>query len=98
MPTSVGIYHERTAAMRQGSQIFKRLRVPLGLVAINVAFGAVFLTVTLSAFHRPTPPALPVGIVAPAPGSQQLRSALERAEPGGFALRSYPSEARARTA
>lgn len=84
--------------MRQGSQMFKRLRVPLGLVAINVAFGAVFLTVTLSAFHRPTPHAVPVGIVAPAIGSQQLRSALERTEPGGFALRSYPSEARARTA
>jgi hypothetical protein len=83
--------------MRQGSQIFSRLRVPLALVAINVAFGAVFLTVTLSAFHKPTPHAVPVGIVAPAGGTQRLRSALERTAPGGFALRSYPSEARART-
>lgn len=84
--------------MRQGSQIFRRLRVPLALVAINVAFGAVFLTVTLTAFHKPTPHAVPVGIVAPAGGTQRLRSALERSAPGGFALRSYPSEAQARTA
>ena len=83
--------------MRQGSQMFSRLGVPLALVAINVAFGAVFLTVTLSAFHKPTPHAVPVGIVAPAGGAQRLDSALERTAPGGFALRAYPSEARART-
>jgi hypothetical protein len=83
--------------MRQDSQMFSQLRVPLALVAINVAFGAVFLTVTLSAFHKPTPHGVPVGIVAPAGGAQRLRSALERNALGGFALRSYPSEARAKT-
>jgi hypothetical protein len=83
--------------MRPSSQILHRLRLPLGVVAINVAFGAVFLAVTLGAFHAPTPHAVPVGIVAPAGGGQRVRSALEHTEPGGFALRSYPSEARART-
>jgi hypothetical protein len=83
--------------MRPSSQIFSRIRVPLGLVALNVTFGAVFLTVTLSGFHQPTPHAVPAGIVAPAGDSQRLRSALERTAPGGFELRSYPSEARART-
>jgi hypothetical protein len=83
--------------MQPSSHIFSRLRVPLGLVAINVAFGAVFLTVTLSAFHQPTPHAVPVGIVAPADAGRQLRSDLERTVPGAFALRSYPSEASART-
>jgi hypothetical protein len=83
--------------MRPSSQIFHRLRIPLALVAINVAFGAVFLAVALSAFHDPTPHAVPVGIVAPAGAGRQLRSALERTAPGAFALRSYPSEARART-
>ena len=83
--------------MRQGSQMFSRLRVPLALVAINVAFGAVFLTVTLSAFHKPTPHGVPVGIVAPAGATQRLRAGLERAAPGAFALRSYRSQALAKT-
>lgn len=83
--------------MRPSSQIFQRLRVPLALVAINVTFGAVFLTVTLSAFHKPIPHAVPVGIVAPTGAGARLRSALERTAPGAFAPRSYPSEARART-
>ncbi len=83
--------------MRPNPQILHRLRVPLALVAINVTFGAVFLTVTLSAFHAPTPHAVPVGIVAPGGAGRQLRSALERSAPGAFALRSYRSEASART-
>jgi hypothetical protein len=82
--------------MRSRSQIFHRVRVPLGLVALNVAFAAAFIGTALSAYHEPTPHAVPVGIVAPAPVSQAVRGALEAKAPGGFHLRVYPSEARAR--
>ena len=82
--------------MRPSSQIFHRFRLPLGLVAINVAFAAAFMGTALSAFHQPTPHAVPVGIVAPEPVSQKVHRALEARAPGGFALRSYPSQARAR--
>jgi hypothetical protein len=84
--------------MRQGSKISKRLRVPLGLVAINVTFAAAFTAIALSAFHEPTPHALPVGIVAPARVAAQVRSALDARAPGGFALRAYRGEGQARAA
>jgi hypothetical protein len=82
--------------MRQSSPILHRVRAPLGLVAINVAFAAVFITVALSAFHQPTPHAVPVGVVAPSRITEQVRGALERQAPGAFALRAYPSEGQAR--
>jgi hypothetical protein len=82
--------------MRSRSQIFHRVRVPLGLVALNVAFAAAFIGTALSAYHAPTPHAVPVGIVAPAPFSQAVHGALEAKAPGGFRLRVYPSEAGAR--
>jgi hypothetical protein len=81
--------------MRQGSQIFSRLRVPLGLVAANVAFAAAFMATALSAFHAPTPHAVPVGIVAPQPLGQQVRHALASRAPGGFDLHAYRSKGRA---
>ena len=82
--------------MRQGSQISKRFRVPLGLVAINVTFAAAFSAIALSAFHQPTPHALPVGIVAPSRVAVQMRGALDARVPGGFALHAYTGEAQAR--
>jgi hypothetical protein len=82
--------------MRQGSQISKRLRIPLGLVAINVTFAAMFTALALSAFHEPTPHAVPVGIIAPARVAAQVRGALEGRAPGGFDLRAYPGEPQAR--
>lgn len=84
--------------MRRSSPIPHHLRVPLGLVAINVLFAAAFLSTALSAFHEPTPHAVPVGIVAPARVSAKVRLALQARAPGGFALRAYPSEARAKAA
>jgi hypothetical protein len=68
------------------------------LIAINVAFAAAFIGTALSAFHKPTPHAVPVGIVAPAPVTQEVRGALAARAPGGFNLRAYPSEARGRAA
>jgi len=84
--------------MRPTTPIFHRLRLPLGLIAINVAFAAAFMTTALSAFHAPTPHAAPVGIVAPATVRQEVRRALDARAPGGFDLRSYATEARAREA
>ncbi|MGH2894836.1 MAG: hypothetical protein ACRDPM_16450 [Solirubrobacteraceae bacterium] len=82
--------------MRSNTRISHHLRVPLGLVAINVAFAAVFITTALGAFHQPTPHAVPVGIVAPVRVSQQVRDALKTESPGAFRLHAYPSEHRAR--
>jgi len=84
--------------MRPITPIFHRLRLPLGLIAINVAFAAAFMTTALSAFHAPTPHAAPVGIVAPTTVRQQVRRALDARAPGGFDLRSYATAGRAREA
>jgi hypothetical protein len=84
--------------MRPNAQIFHHIRLPLMLVVINVVFAAAFMTTALSAFHAPTPHAVPVGMVAPAHLSREVRVALDARAPGGFVLHPYPSEARARTA
>jgi len=84
--------------MRPSSSTLHRLRLPLGLVAINVAFAAAFMGTALSAFHAPTPHAVPIGIVGPAQVTQQVRGALDARAPGGFDVRPYLSEVRARDA
>jgi hypothetical protein len=89
---------ERTPTMHKGSHTFHRLRVPLGLVVLNVAFATAFITTTLSAFHQPTPHAVPVGVVAPERVATQMRGALDAHAPGSFALRRYATEASARAA
>jgi hypothetical protein len=84
--------------MRSSTPIFHHIRLPLVLVAINVAFAAAFIGTALSAFHQPTPHAVPVGIVAPARVDHEVRSALAARAPGGFHLDPFPSVARARAA
>jgi nucleotide-binding universal stress UspA family protein len=74
-----------------------RLRVHAGFIAVSAAFAAVFVALALSAFHAPAPHDIPVGIVAPAAVTGQVEDALGTAAQGGFELRAYPSEARART-
>jgi len=64
----------------------------------SAAFAAIFVALTLSAFHRPTPHDLPVGIVGSAAVTGQVEHALDSAAPGAFRLRSYHSEAGAMTA
>ena len=83
--------------MRQPIQILRRHQAHVALVVANVAFAAVFVTIALSGFHQPTPHELPVGVVAPASVSHKIQGALDAHIPGGFDLRDYPSEARART-
>jgi hypothetical protein len=67
-----------------------------GVAAGQVVFAAVFVFLLLSAFHRPAPHALPVGVVAAPAIARQLQVTLDAHEPGGFGLRSYPDAARAR--
>jgi nucleotide-binding universal stress UspA family protein len=72
-----------------------RQRALAGFILASAIFVAIFVAVTLSAFHKPTPHDLPVGIVGS--GAAQVEHAVGRAAPGAFRFRSYPSEASATT-
>lgn len=74
-----------------------RFRPHAGFILAHAAFAAIFVTLVLSAFHAPSPHAIPVGVVAPATVTGQVEDALDASVQGGFDLRVYPSEARART-
>jgi nucleotide-binding universal stress UspA family protein len=63
----------------------------------SAAFVAIFVAVTMSAFHKPTPHDLPVGIVGSAAVAAQVEHGLDSAAPGAFSFRSYPSGASATT-
>jgi hypothetical protein len=69
-----------------------------GFIVASAAFVAIFVALTLSAFHKPTPHDVPVGIVASAAVTGQVEHALDGALPGAFTFRSYPSAASATTA
>ncbi|HEY2261999.1 MAG TPA: universal stress protein [Streptosporangiaceae bacterium] len=66
-------------------------------IAASAVFVAVFVALTLSAFHKPNPHDLPVGIVGPAAVTGQVEQALRHAAPGAFRFRSYGSAASAAT-
>jgi nucleotide-binding universal stress UspA family protein len=72
-------------------------RALAGFVLASAAFVAIFVTLTLSAFHEPTPHDLPVGIVGPAAVTAQVEHALDGAAPGAFRFSGYPSAASATT-
>ena len=72
-----------------------RYRALAGFVAASAVFVAIFVALTLSAFHRPAPHDLPVGIVGSAAVTLQVEHALDGAVPGAFRFRSYPSGASA---
>jgi nucleotide-binding universal stress UspA family protein len=74
-----------------------RYRALAGFIMASAAFAAVFVALTISAFHAPKPHDLPVGIVGPAAVTSRVEHALDSATPGAFGWRSYPSEAVART-
>jgi len=75
-----------------------KYRALAGFIVASAAFVAIFVAVTLSAFHKPTPHDVPVGIVASAAVSAQVEHGLDSAAPGGFSFRDYPSAASATTA
>ena len=72
-------------------------RAVAGFILASAAFAAIFVALTLSAFHAPRPHDLPVGIVAPAAVTSRVEHALSGAAPGAFGWRSYPSATGART-
>ena len=74
-----------------------QFRAIAGFIVASAAFVAIFVAVTLSAFHKPTPHDVPVGIVASAAVTVQVEHALDHAVPGGFSFRGYDSAASATT-
>jgi nucleotide-binding universal stress UspA family protein len=72
-------------------------RALAGFIVTSAVFVAIFVTLTLSAYHKPTPHDLPVGIVGSAAVTGLVEHHLDSAVPGAFRFRSYPSEASART-
>jgi hypothetical protein len=84
--------------VRQPPEVVKRYRIPIGLVTANLVFAAVFIAVALSAFHRPVPHRLPVGVVAPAPAAHRLEHSVDTSASRQFDLRPYRNERLATTA
>jgi len=80
-----------------GRRFPARYRALAGFIVASAAFVAIFVAVTLSAFHKPTPHDLPVGIVGSAAVTAQVEHGLDSAAPGAFSFRSYPSGASATT-
>jgi hypothetical protein len=78
--------------------VVRDLRALAPLVAASAIFAAIFVALTLSAYHRPAPHDLPVGIVGPAAVSTRVEHALGVAAPGAFSFRSYPGAASATAA
>jgi nucleotide-binding universal stress UspA family protein len=74
-----------------------QFRAIAGFIVASAAFVAIFVAVTVSAFHKPAPHDLPVGIVASAAVAGHVENALDSAVPGGFSFRSYDSAASATT-
>jgi hypothetical protein len=72
-----------------------RYRGLAGFIVASAAFAAIFVALTLSGFHQPAPHGIPVGIVAPASVTSRAEHALNRAAPGAFSFRGYPSQASA---
>jgi nucleotide-binding universal stress UspA family protein len=74
-------------------QLAAHHRAITGLVMACGVFVAIFVAVTLSAFHRPAPHDLPVGMVGPAAVTGRVEHALDGAAPGAFRFRGYGSAA-----
>ncbi len=77
--------------MNPVQQRVQQFRRHITHVAITSVFAVVFLTLTLSAFHEPTPHNLPIGVVGDHIEVSQLARTLDAHTPGGFVLRSYRS-------
>jgi nucleotide-binding universal stress UspA family protein len=73
-----------------------RYRALAGFIVASAAFAAIFVALTLSAFHAPAPHDLPVGIVGSAAVTSHLEHAVNGAVPGAFRWHSYASAASAR--
>ena len=83
--------------LRDSGRYPAQYRALAGFVVASAVFVAIFVALTLSAFHKPTPHDLPVGIVGSAAVTRQVEHALDSAVPGAFRFRSYRSQASATT-
>jgi nucleotide-binding universal stress UspA family protein len=81
----------------RGRRYPAKYRALAGFILASAAFVAIFVALTLSAFHKPTPHGVPVGLVGSAAVTAQVEHGLDRAVPGGFSFRDYPSAASATT-
>ena len=81
----------------RGRRYPAQFRALAAFIVASAAFVAIFVTVAVSAFHKPTPHDVPVGIVASAAVTAQVEHGLDSAAPGGFSFRSYPNAASATT-
>jgi hypothetical protein len=61
-------------------------RALAGFIVTSAVFVAVFVALTLSAYHKPTPHDLPVGIVGSAAVTHLVEHHLDSARPGSFPL------------
>jgi hypothetical protein len=82
--------------MIETGRISNQHQVVVGLVIGQVVFATMFVVLLLSAYHQPTPHALPVGVVASPAVTQKVQVALDSHEPDGFDLRPYPTAGQAR--
>jgi nucleotide-binding universal stress UspA family protein len=81
----------------RGRRYPAKYRALAGFIVASAAFVAIFVALTLSAFHKPTPHGVPVGLVGSAAVTAQVEHGLDSAAPGGFSFRDYPSAASATT-
>ncbi|HEX6527308.1 MAG TPA: hypothetical protein VF070_45955 [Streptosporangiaceae bacterium] len=85
------------ASQGDGRGYLAQSRALAGLIVASAVFAAAFVSLTLSAYHKPTPHDLPVGIVGSAAVTRQVEHALDSAVPGALRFLSYHSEASATT-
>lgn len=74
-----------------------RYRALAGFIVASAAFAAIFVALTVSAFHQPRPHDVPVGMVGSAAITGRIEHALDRAAPGAYSFRGYQDAASAVT-
>ena len=74
-----------------------RRRALVGFVVASAVFAAVFVALTLSAYHAPRPHDLPVGMAGSAAVISRVEQALNNALPGAFSFHTYNGAASALT-
>jgi nucleotide-binding universal stress UspA family protein len=74
-----------------------RYRALAGFIVASAAFAAIFVALTVSAFHQPRPHDVPVGIVGSAAVTSRVEQALDSAAPGAYSFTSYQNAASAVT-
>lgn len=93
-PAEAGVETQRS----EGSAVAALARGVLVPALVATLIGLAFVVVFLDAFHAPVPHDLPVGVVGSAAQVDQVRTELDRAAPGDFAVSRLTDEAAARSA